>query len=101
MFNQIVDAIHETAMPKYIYVIGNHFTEQSQLSLEDFATFLCFKEGRTLQSDIESFYEIYKPGLEPVSRQFISSQRKFIKPQLFKDINQTYLKKWIIRTILD
>ena len=55
MFNQIVDAIHETAMPKYKYVIGNHFTEQSQLSLEDFSTFLCFKEGRTLQSDIESF----------------------------------------------
>ena len=93
MFNQIVEAIHETAMPKYRYVIGNHFTEQSQLFLEDFSTFLCFKEGRILQSDIESFYEIYKPGLEPVSRQFISSQRKFIDPQLFKDINQTYLKK--------
>ena len=57
MFNQIVDAIHETAIPKYKYVIGNHFTEQSQLSLEDFTTFLCFREGRTLQSDIESFYE--------------------------------------------
>ena len=32
------------------YVIGNHFTENSELSLAEFAFFFIFREGKTLQS---------------------------------------------------
>ena len=50
-FDHVLDAINDVTEKSEKYVIGNHFTEQSSLSLADWATFLSFKEDKTLQSD--------------------------------------------------
>ena len=49
-FDHVLDAINSVTQNLEKYVIGNHFTEQSSLTLADWATFLSFKEDRTLQS---------------------------------------------------
>lgn len=74
------------------YVIDNHLTDQSSLSLADWATFLSFKEDKTLQSAIENYITKYKPKLDIPSKQFVSSQRTYIEPILFQDIIKKYLE---------
>ena len=74
------------------YVIDNHLTDQSSLSLADWATFLSFKEDKTLQSAIENYITKYKPESDIPSKQFVSSQRTYIKPSLFQDISKKYLE---------
>ena len=91
-FDHVLDAIHDVCQDSGKYVIGNHFTDQSSMSLADWATFLSFKEDKTLQSDIEDYITKYKPEIEIPSKQFISSQRTFIKPFLFQDISKKYLE---------
>ena len=58
-FDHVLDAINDVTQKSEKYVIGNHFTEQSSLSLADWATFLSFKEDKTLQSDIENYISNY------------------------------------------
>ena len=87
-FDHVLDAIHDVCQDSGKYVIGNHFTDQSSMSLVDWATFLSFKEDKTLQSDIEDYITKYRPEIEIPSKQFISSQRTFIKPFLFQDISK-------------
>ena len=91
-FDHVLDAINDVTQKSEKYVIGNHFTEQSSLSLADWATFLSFKEDKTLQSDIENYISNYKPELDIPSKQFISSQRSYIKPLMFQDISKRYLE---------
>ena len=91
-FDYVLDAINEVTQNSEEYVIGKHFTDQSSLSLADWATFLSFKEDKTLQSDIENYITKYKPDLDILSKQFISSQRTYIKPVLFQDISKKYLE---------
>ncbi len=91
-FDHVIDAIDDVAKNSEKYVVGNHFTEQSNMSLADWAVFLSFKEDRTLQSDIENYVTNYKPELDIPSKQFISSQRTYIKPVLFQDISRKYLE---------
>lgn len=91
-FDHVLDAINSVTQNSEKYVIGNHFTDQSSLSLADWATFLSFKEDKTLQSDIENYITNYKPELDIPSKQFISSQRTYIKPVLFQDISKKYLE---------
>ena len=91
-FDHVLDAINDVTQKSEKYVIGNHFTEQSSLSLADWATFLSFKEDKTLQSDIENYISNYKPELDIPSKQFISSQRSYIKPIMFQDISKRYLE---------
>ena len=91
-FDYVLDAINDVTQKSEKYVIGNHFTEQSSLSLADWATFLSFKEDKTLQSDIENYISNYKPELDIPSKQFISSQRSYIKPIMFQDISKRYLE---------
>ena len=87
-FDYVLDAINDVTQKSEKYVIGNHITEQSSLSLADWATFLSFKEDKTLQSDIENYISNYKPELDIPSKQFISSQRSYIKPLMFQDISK-------------
>ena len=47
-FDYVLDAINDVTQDGEKYVIGNHFTEQCSLSLADWATFLLFKEDKTL-----------------------------------------------------
>ena len=91
-FDLSLDAICDVTKNREKYVIGNHFTDKSSLSLNDWALFLSFKEDRTLQSDIENYIINYKPELDIPSKQFVSSQRTFIKPVLFQDISKRYLE---------
>ncbi len=91
-FDHVLDAINSVTQNSEKYVIGNHFTEQSSLSLADWATFLSFKEDKTLQSDIEDYITKYKPELDIPSKQFVSSQRTYIEPILFQDISKKYLE---------
>lgn len=91
-FDHVLDAINDVAKNSEKYVVGNHFTEQSNMSLADWGVFLSFKEDRTLQSDIENYITNYKPELDIPSKQFISSQRTYIKPVFFQDISKKYLE---------
>lgn len=91
-FDYVLDAINNVTQNSEKYVFGTHFTEQSSLSLADWAVFLSFKEDKTLQSDIENYIINYKPELDIPSKQFISSQRTYIKPVLFQDISKNYLE---------
>ena len=56
--NLLKDTIYETSIVYSEYVMGNHFTDRSQMSLADFRFFFTFREGKTLQSDIEAFSKI-------------------------------------------
>ena len=91
-FDHVLDAINSVTQNLEKYVIGNHFTEQSSLTLADWATFLSFKEDKTLQSDIENYITKYRPELDIPSKQYVSSQRTYIKPVLFQDISKKYLE---------
>ena len=91
-FDHVLDAINSVTQNSEKYVIGNHFTDQSSLSLADWTVFLSFKEDKTLQSDIENYITNYKPELDIPSKQFVSSQRTYIKPVLFQDISKKYLE---------
>ena len=55
-FNHVLDATNNVTQNSDKYVIGNHFTDQSSLTLTDWATFLSFKEDKTLQSDYRKLY---------------------------------------------
>ncbi|WP_407380141.1 transposase [Methanobrevibacter sp.] len=90
--DHVLDAINSVTQNLEKYVIGNHFTEQSSLTLADWATFLSFKEDKTLQSDIENYITKYRPELDIPSKQYVSSQRTYIKPVLFQDISKKYLE---------
>ena len=91
-FDHVLDAINSVTQNLEKYVIGNHFTEQSSLTLADWATFLSFKEDKTLQSDIENYISKYRPELDIPSKQYVSFQRTYIKPVLFQDISKKYLE---------
>lgn len=88
----VLDAIHDVSKDKEKYIVGNHFTDQSSLSLDDWAVFFSFKEDKTLQYDIENYITNYKPEVDILSKQFVSFQRTFIKPDLFQDISKRYLE---------
>ena len=47
-FDHVLDAINSVTQNSEKYVIGNHFTGQSSLSLADWATFLSFKEDKNV-----------------------------------------------------
>ena len=91
LFDTIVNTVEETSVVCPEFVIGNHFTPNSQMSLADFGFLLSFRNGRTLQSDIEDYMSNFKMGIEPFSRQHVSKQRMFILPEYFKSINRNFL----------
>ena len=91
-FDHVLDAINSVTRNSEKYIIGNHFTEQSSISLADWTIFFSFKEDKTLQSDIENFITKYRPELDIPSKQYVSFQRTFIKPVLFQDISNKYLE---------
>lgn len=91
-FDYVLDAINCVTHDSEKYVIGNHFTKQSRLSLADWAMFLSFKEDKTLQSDIEDYITKYNPELDVPSKQYVSSQRTYIKSDMFQDISKKYLE---------
>ena len=91
LFNVINDTINETSVVCPELVIGDHFTENSQMSLADYGFFLSFRNGKTLQSDIEDYMSNFKIGIEPFSKQHISKQRMFIKPEYFKRLSRNFL----------
>ena len=73
------------------FVIGNHFTDNSKMSLADFGFFFTFRNGKTIQSDIENYMSNFKIDVNPFSRQYISKQRMFIKPEYFKCLSRNFL----------
>ena len=87
----IKETIYETSIVCPEYVIGNHFTDNSQMSLADYGFFFTFREGKTIQSDIENYMSNFKMGVDPFSRQNICSQRMFIKPEDFKSLSREFL----------
>ena len=50
-----MDTINETSVVCPEFVIGNHFTDKSKMSLADFGFFFNFRKGKTLQRDIEDY----------------------------------------------
>ena len=93
LFDIVVNTIEETSVVCPEFVIGNHFTSKSNLSLADFGFFLSFRNGKTLQNDIEFYMSNFKMGVSPFSRQYISNQRMFILPEYFKCVNRNFLVK--------
>ena len=91
LFDVVVDTINETSVVCPEFVIGNHFTDNSKMSLADFGFLFSFRNGKTLQSDIEYYMSNFKMGVDPFSRQHISKQRMFILPEYFKRINRNFL----------
>ena len=92
LFDVINDTINETSVVCPEFVIGNHFTDNSQMSLADFGFFFTFRNGKTLQSDIENYMSNFKMGIDPFSKQNLSKQRMFIKPEYFKSLNRKFLR---------
>ena len=43
----VLDAVNYSTQNREKYVVGNHFTAQSSLSLSDWAIFFCFKQDKT------------------------------------------------------
>ena len=93
LFSVVNDTMIESSVVCPEFVEGNHFTENSVMSLADFGFFFTFRNGKTLQSDIENYMSNFKIDYDPVSRQFLSKQRMFIIPEYFKYINRTFLEK--------
>ena len=91
LFDVVVDTINETSVVCPEFVIGNHFTDNSKMSLADFGFFLSFRNGKTIRSYIEYYMSNFKMGIDPFSKQYISKQRMFILPEYFKSINHNFL----------
>ena len=84
LFDVVNKTFYETSVVCPEFVIGNHFTDNSQMSLADFGFFFTFRNGKTIQSDIENYMSNFKLGIDPFSRQYISKQRMFIQLEYFK-----------------
>ena len=91
LFDVINDTINETSVVCPEFVMGNHFTDTSQMSLADYGFFFTFRNGKTLQSDIENYMSNFKMGFDPFSKQNLSKQWLFIKPEYFKSLNRNFL----------
>ena len=50
-----------------------------------------YRNGKTLQSDIENYMSNFKMDISPFSKQYLSKQRMFIKPEYFKSLNRNFL----------
>lgn len=68
LFDVVVDTINETSVVCPEFVIGNHFTDNSKMSLSDFGFFFSFRNGKTIQSDIEYYMSNFKMGVDPFSK---------------------------------
>ena len=87
--NLLKDTIYETSIVYSEYVMGNHFTDRSQMSLANFRFFFTFREGKTLQSDIEALMSNFKPdilgnykeGKLPLAQQHLNTIEHLINPQ--------------------
>ena len=87
----VKETVYETSIVCPEYVIGNHFTDKSNMSLADFGFFFLFRENKTIQSDIENFMSNFKTDIDAFSKQYISKQRMFIKPEYFKALSREFL----------
>ena len=61
------------------------------MSLAEYGLFFTFREGKSIQSDIECFMSNFKMSENGLSRQNISKQRMFIKPEYFKNLNREFI----------
>ena len=61
------------------------------MSLADFGFFFTFRNGKTIQSDIENYMSNFKLGIDPFSRQYVSKQRMFIQPEYFKCLSRNFI----------
>ena len=95
MFSQIASAINKIAKPCDKYVIGeNRFVREGKFSFKKYVTFTCLKKGTSNRADLEDFIEDdINSEIDSLSRQAYSQQRKFINPQVYKDISTQYLKE--------
>ena len=91
LFDVVNKTFYETSVVCPEFVIGNHFTDNSQMSLADFGFFFTFRNGKTIQSDIENYMSNFKLGIDPFSRQYISKQRMFIQPEYFKCLSHNFI----------
>ena len=89
--NIIMDTFYETSVVCHEYVIGNYFTPNSEMSLAEYGLFFTFREGKSIQSDIENFISDFKTNKIGLSIQNISKQRMFIKPEYFQSLNREFI----------
>ena len=64
------------------------------MSLADFGFFFTFRNGKTLKSDIENYMSNFKMDISPFSKQYLSKQRMFIKPEYFKSLNRNFFMQY-------
>ena len=70
------------------YVIGeNHFTRVRKMSFQDYVKYVFVQRGHTNFSEsIRFFRGFLKKDFQSITRQAIGKQRKYISPDLFKDV---------------
>ena len=70
------------------YIIGeNRFTRLRKMSFEDYIKYVYIQRGNTNFSEAIRFYRGFlKKDFESITRQAIGKQRKYILPDLYKDI---------------
>jgi hypothetical protein len=84
---------------KEIYLFDKKkFSRERKMSFDDFIIYLFGNKGKTTVLELDDFAKIkYDDILEckkmKVSKQDISKQRIYIKPEFFKDVNEASIKK--------
>ena len=84
--NLIMDTFYETSVVCPEYVIGNHFTDNSEMSLAEYGLFFTFREGKSIQSDIEKFMSDFKmseTGIE-LDRNIFKAEKCLLNQNIFK-----------------
>ena len=95
MINNIVSAINTTIKIKVNFLdCDKSFSRVRDWPLDRHVKFQIFRQKTTTRHDINTFYlESEDNSYKRVNRGNFSKQRTHIFPELFKDINQNFLKE--------
>lgn len=67
------------------------FTRNRKMNFHTLVKSILFKKGQTLSLELDDFTN--KMGIENLTKQAYSKQRQNLNPEVFKQLNNTYIKK--------
>lgn len=94
-YNRIIKVFDELKSPE-LKEIGklnvNSFVRNRNMPFEDLSLCILGKKGLTLSMELEQFFDRKDDSENTISKQAFSKQRMNLNPELFKVMNQRYIK---------
>ena len=86
----VVDLLDDKEYKKVAVPSDNKFIRNRKISFVDMVLFILNNKGRTLTIELNDYMK--KQGKKPITKQAFSKQRQNINPEIFKLLNNEYIK---------